>query len=126
VVFADNAYYKTLYSTEKLLSCQGDQMRPVIHIILHFLIPVIIPYLFQMKNKLKTAAVLCSAIVIDLDHLLATPVYDPNRSSIGFHPLHSYYAIILYCLLLYFPRIRLFATGLLIHIALDSVDSLFM
>ena len=101
-------------------------MRSIIHIILHFLIPVIIPYLFQMKNKLKTIIILCSTIVIDLDHLLADPIYDPNRSSIGFHPLHSYSAIAIYCVLLYFPKIRLFAIGLLIHISLDYLDSLMM
>ena len=101
-------------------------MRPIIHIIFHFLIPIIIPYLLQMKNKLKTIIILCSTIVIDLDHFLADPIYDPNRTSIGFHPLHSYYAIAIYFVLLYFPRIRLFAIGLLIHISLDYIDSLFM
>ena len=101
-------------------------MRPIIHIILHFLIPIIIPYLFRMKNKLKTIAILCSTIIIDLDHLLADPIYDPNRSSIGFHPLHCYYAIAIYVVLLYFPRIRILAIGLLIHISLDYIDSLMM
>ncbi|MCK5683362.1 hypothetical protein KAJ27_04555 [bacterium] len=101
-------------------------MRPVIHIILHFLIPVIVPYLFRLKHKLRVIAVLCSTIIIDLDHLLADPIYDPNRSSIGFHPLHSYYAIGIYCLMLYIPKARLFAIGLLIHISLDYVDSLMM
>ena len=32
-------------------------------------------------------------MLVDLDHLLANPIYDPNRCSIGFHPLHSYLAI---------------------------------
>jgi hypothetical protein len=35
-------------------------------------------------------------IIVDLDHLLADPIYDPNRCSIGFHPLHSYPAIVIY------------------------------
>jgi hypothetical protein len=109
-----------------LYAISGVQMRPIIHNMLHFLIPVIIPYLFKMKNKLRVIIVLCSTIVIDLDHLLANPIYDPNRSSIGFHPLHSYYAIALYFVLLYFPKIRLLAIGLLIHITLDYTDSLFM
>ena len=111
---------------KKFYLISGAQLRPIIHIILHFLIPIIIPYLFRMKNKLRTIAILCSTIIIDLDHLLADPIYDPNRSSIGFHPLHSYYAIAIYCVLLYFPKIRLFAIGLLIHISLDYIDSLFM
>ena len=37
---------------------------------------------------------------IDLDHLLATPIFDPNRCSINFHPLHSYYAITGYVLMI--------------------------
>ena len=119
-------FFKSLPLLKRFYVISGAQMRPIIHIILHFLIPVIIPYLFRMKNKLRTIVILCSTIIIDLDHLLADPIYDPNRSSIGFHPLHSYYAIAIYCVLLYFPRIRLFAIGLLIHISLDYIDSLFM
>ena len=58
-------------------------------------------------------------MVVDLDHLLANPVYDPNRCSIGFHPLHSYIAIVVYALLVVVPRLRIVAVGLLIHMAVD-------
>ena len=34
--------------------------------------------------------------VVDLDHLLAEPVYDAARCSIGFHPLHTWPAMIAY------------------------------
>ena len=40
-----------------------------------------------------------AVMLIDLDHLLATPIFDPARCSIGFHPLHSYYAIGVYFIL---------------------------
>lgn len=63
-----------------------------------------------------------ATMAVDLDHLLANPIYDPNRCSIGFHPLHSYIAIGIYGVLLIFPRLRIIATGLLIHMALDYVD----
>ncbi len=63
-----------------------------------------------------------ATMAVDLDHLLANPIYDPNRCSIGFHPLHSYIAIGVYLLLLIFPRIRIIAIGLLIHMALDYLD----
>ena len=33
--------------------------------------------------------------LIDLDHLLADPVYAPDRCSIGFHPLHTAPAVVL-------------------------------
>lgn len=60
-----------------------------------------------------------ATMAVDLDHLLAVPIYDPNRCSIGFHPLHSYYAIGVYVLLLFFPKTRLVGIGLVIHMILD-------
>lgn len=66
--------------------------------------------------------IMLSAFAIDLDHLLADPIYDPGRCSIGFHPLHSLVAIILYIALLFFPKTRILGLGLMIHIGLDSID----
>lgn len=63
-----------------------------------------------------------ATMVVDLDHLLAVPIYDPNRCSIGFHPLHSYVAIGIYFVLLFFPKLRIIAIGLIIHMALDFID----
>ena len=63
-----------------------------------------------------------SAIAIDLDHLLANPIFDPTRCSINFHPLHSYYAIGVYVLLTIIKKTRVIGLGLLIHILADLVD----
>jgi len=63
-----------------------------------------------------------ATMAVDLDHLLAVPIYDPNRCSIGFHPLHSYYAIGVYVILLFFPKTRLVGIGLVIHMILDYID----
>jgi len=63
-----------------------------------------------------------ATMLVDLDHLLADPIYDPNRCSVGFHPLHSYIAIGIYAVFLAFPKSRLIALGLLIHMALDYLD----
>ena len=63
-----------------------------------------------------------ATMIVDLDHLLANPMYDPNRCSIGFHLLHSYLAVVIYVGLLFFPRVRLIAIGLVIHMALDYAD----
>ena len=63
-------------------------------------------------------------MVVDLDHLIADPIYDPNRCSIGFHPLHTTVPIVLYSLLLLHPKTRLVGLGLFIHIALDAGDCL--
>jgi hypothetical protein len=64
--------------------------------------------------------------VIDLDHLLADPIYAPDRCSIGFHPLHTAPAIVAYGALTLPRRTRLFAIGLLIHVALDALDCALM
>ena len=64
--------------------------------------------------------------LIDLDHLLADPIYAPGRCSIGFHPLHSTAAIALYGVMTVPKRTRLLGLGLLIHIALDALDCALM
>ncbi len=65
-------------------------------------------------------------IVIDIDHLIANPMFDPNRCSINFHILHSYYAIGVYILLALLKSTRLIGIGLLIHIIADTVDCSFI
>jgi len=67
-----------------------------------------------------------ATMLVDLDHLLATPIFDSNRCSIGFHPLHSYYAIGIYCIMLVFPKSRVIAIGLLLHMLTDYLDCNFV
>lgn len=66
-------------------------------------------------------------MAVDLDHLAATPIFDPDRCSIGFHFLHSYVAIAGYALMLLYRNIlvRIIAVGLLFHMFTDSVDCIF-
>jgi hypothetical protein len=92
------------------------------HIALHFIIPALFAFVFYKNDWLKSWLVLSATMLVDLDHLLANPIYDPNRCSIGFHPLHSYYAIVLYILLLVFKRSRIIGIGLIIHMILDYLD----
>ena len=61
-------------------------------------------------------------MLIDLDHLLASPIFSANRCSINFHPLHSYYAIAVYVALLIPKKTRLVGLGLVIHILADTAD----
>ena len=63
-----------------------------------------------------------ATMLIDLDHLLAKPVFDPLRCSVGFHPLHSFYAIPVYVLLLLLPATQIIAVGVLFHLFTDTVD----
>ncbi len=62
------------------------------------------------------------AMAIDIDHLLATPIFDPDRCGIGFHPLHTYPAMILYGAMFAIPKLRVLALGLMIHVVLDGLD----
>lgn len=64
--------------------------------------------------------------LIDIDHLLATPIYAPNRCSLEVHPLHGTWATLLYIALLAPSRTRVLAVGLLIHIGLDAIDCALM
>jgi predicted cobalt transporter CbtA len=97
-------------------------VRPVIHFSLHFLAPGLLAFVF-FRNKWKKAwLIMLATMLVDADHLLATPVFNSSRCSIGFHPLHSYFAIAVYFILLSFPKTRVIATGLLLHMFADFVD----
>jgi len=61
-------------------------------------------------------------MLVDLDHLLADPIFDPNRCSINFHPLHTYWSMMIYVVMLFFRKTRIVAIGLLMHMLTDSID----
>jgi len=89
---------------------------------MHFLVPGIIAYIFFRKNWKKVWLIFTLTMFVDLDHLVATPLFDPNRCSINFHPLHSYYAIAVYAILLAPTKTRIVAIGLLFHMLTDFAD----
>ncbi len=93
-----------------------------IHILLHFLVPAIVTGLFFRRSWKVAYVVMISTMVVDIDHLLANPVYDPGRCSIGFHPLHGFLPIAIYVSFCCVPKLRYVGIGLLIHMALDSLD----
>lgn len=96
------------------------------HYFLHFGFPVFIALIFYHKNWKKVYLILLATMLVDLDHLFANPIFDPSRNSIGFHILHSYYAIAVYCAMLFFKgNIRIIAIGLLIHMITDFQDFTF-
>ena len=98
--------------------------------------------LLVFKDNWRIASLLMiSTMMVDLDHLLAVPIYDASRCSIGFHPLHQLFPIIIYLLLSLSPHffrvthlsispsfnsklrlVQYVGLGLLIHMALDSID----
>ena len=96
----------------------------IIHYGLHFIVPLGIAYFFfKDKWKIVYLIFICSMLV-DLDHLLANPIFDKNRCSINFHPLHSYWAIACYFLGLFFQKTRILCFALLFHMLTDYIDCL--
>lgn len=94
----------------------------VIHYSLHFLFPGLLAYLLFRDNWKRTWLVMIATMIVDLDHLLAEPIFDPGRCSIEYHVLHSYWAIACYFVLLIFPKMRIVALGLLFHMLTDTID----
>ncbi len=65
-----------------------------------------------------------ATMLVDIDHILAIPMFDSNRCSIGFHPLHSYYAIAFYAIgtVFFKGNYRIISVGLLFHMLTDFQD----
>ncbi|MBT8239222.1 MAG: hypothetical protein HKP24_01455 [Croceitalea sp.] len=97
-------------------------LRVTLHYGIHFILPIIIGFLFFKKNRGIIILILLAGISIDVDHLLASPIFNPNRCSIGFHPLHGYLAIGLYLLLFAIKKTRVIGLALCLHIMADLVD----
>ncbi|MBC2716984.1 MAG: hypothetical protein HF978_16900 [Desulfobacteraceae bacterium] len=100
--------------------------RTLTHLLLHFIVPGIAARWGFKEQWKKAWAIMLATMIVDLDHLLASPVFDPNRCSIGCHPLHSVPAICLYMVLTIIPKTRIIGVGLLIHMALDGIDCFWM
>lgn len=94
----------------------------MIHIALHFIVPAMVAALFFRKDWKKAFTIMVATMIVDIDHLLANPIYDPNRCSINFHPLHSFWAIGVYIALCFSKTTRLIGLGLSIHMTLDFID----
>src|SRR5690606_38939384 len=104
------------------IQAKVEMLQSITHYSLHFLMPGIIALLFFREKWMKAWLIMIATMAIDLDHLLATPVFDPQRCSINFHPLHSSGAAAIYLLLVFFKRRRIVAVGLLFHLVTDFID----
>lgn len=99
-------------------------LREFTHYFLHLVFPVVIAYVFFRGNWKKAYLIMLATMLVDLDHIFADPLFDPNRNSIGFHPLHTYPMIALYALATIFLKgnYRIIAIGLLFHMFTDFQD----
>lgn len=111
----------------------------MIHLALHVAVPLLVSVVLYRRYWKHATAIQLATMVVDADHLLATPIYDPARCSIGFHPLHTAPVIAGYVLLALIPLcwmrnadpdtapsrahvVHWVGLGLLIHMALDALD----
>jgi len=96
----------------------------IVHYFLHLDFPFAIAWLFCRSDWKKAGLIMVLTIIVDLDHLFATPIFDPQRCSINFHPLHTYWAIGLYFIGAFYQKTRWVSIGLLLHMATDFQDCL--
>lgn len=101
-------------------------LQTCIHYSFHFIAPGLLAWLLFPERWEIAWVLMLATMLVDLDHLLAKPIFDPSRCSIGFHVLHTYPAIIVYFLLLFVPNfyIQAIAAGLLFHMYTDWQDCL--
>ena len=106
------------------------EIRTLVHYGMHFLVPAFLALFFPKERRLKAFLIMLATMLVDLDHLFSNPVFDPDRMSVGFHPLHSCYAIAFYFVLCVLPYERLnwpwwlraVGIGLLFHMVTDWQD----
>jgi len=101
-----------------------ETLQHILHYGGHWLVPFAIAWVIWRRDWLRAGAVIAAANLIDLDHLLATPMFDPNRCSIGFHLLHGWEAALVFAAMLLIPRwwARAFGIGALWHLMVDYGD----
>ena len=94
----------------------------LLHYSFHFLVPIAIALIFFKKKWFQVYLIFIGTMLIDLDHLLANPIFDPNRCSINFHPLHTYYAAGAYILMVIPKKSRILGIAFLLHLFTDYLD----
>ena len=101
-------------------------MNLIIHLIAGIALAGIISLIFKsLRSKqgfLNMSLWFSLANLVDLDHLLANPIYDPLRCGINFHPLHSWFMLPLYVAGLFHRKTRYLSVGILPHLLLDGID----
>jgi len=121
-----------------------NEYRSVIHLLLHVLVPGMVALViakFTELNAWKVLLILVLTMLVDADHLLADPIYAPNRCSIMFHPLHTFWPMVVYGVMTIWPLFKTFlgrsnaytdkmvglvGLGLVIHMVLDYTDCVWM
>ncbi|MGM0636129.1 MAG: DUF6122 family protein [Bacteroidota bacterium] len=96
-----------------------------VHYGLHFGAIAIIAYFFDKNNFKINYLILLATMLVDIDHLWANPIFDPNRCSIGFHTFHQPLFITFYVMGMFVfasKKIKLICIGLSFHMLTDYLD----
>ena len=101
-------------------------IRFITHYGMHFLVPGIIALFFLKKRWKIVWFIFLATMIIDIDHLWASPIFDSNRCSINFHFFHTTEAAIVYAILLLPAKTRIMGIALLFHLLTDYVDCLWI
>ncbi|HEY9185108.1 MAG TPA: DUF6122 family protein [Salegentibacter sp.] len=104
-------------------------MQTFTHYFLHFIAIGAIAWFYDKENWKKNWLILLATMAVDLDHIIATPLFDPMRCGIGYHPLHSAIPILGYLtgtIFIKHKTIRLIFIGLLFHMITDFIDCLWI
>jgi hypothetical protein len=94
--------------------------------VLHIAVPGLLAWRYGQPGWRRAWLLMLAGMIIDVDHLFATPIFDAHRCGIGFHPLHTEWAIAAYVVVALVPMTRWVGRGLLIHIGLDAVDCIWI
>ena len=54
-------------------------VRATVHLLLHFAVPFAVAWLFFRAHWRRAWLIMVATMLVDVDHLLADPLYDPNR-----------------------------------------------
>jgi hypothetical protein len=102
-------------------------MQIFIHYFLHLVFPLLIAVVFFRKDWRKAYLILIATMLVDLDHLFANPIFQADRCSIHFHPLHSYYAMLGYLILIFSGKpFNIIGIGLIFHMLTDLIDCMIL
>lgn len=104
-------------------------LQNLVHYSLHFLVIAAIAWWYDPRTWKRNYLILLATMLVDLDHLLADPIFHPGRCSIGFHYLHSAYVIPLYFIGATFLKRslwKLVLIGLSFHMLTDFLDCIWM
>ena len=103
----------------------SDNLQTISHYGQHLVFTAVLSFVFFRKNWKKAYLIMLATMLVDIDHLLSWPdVFVPGRCSIGYHPLHTYWAIGVYALMMIVPKLRAASVGLLFHMFTDFTDCL--